>query len=142
MVKIYESIYDENLNVIPGRTKLFIKETLEDGAIGKHDYGIAVTPEQSGTLFIVDDWLIPQRHKLLFIDGELSVKDGEELIPPVKTEKELQIEAIERQLAALKAEPDVPAEIEEDAELPVDEPSDTEEQTDTPLLDYTEQPSE
>ena len=128
MIDIYESIYDENLNIIPGRTKLFIKEYLEDGSIGKHDYGISVTPEQSGTMFIVDDWLISQREKLLFIDGELSVKDGEELIPPVKTERELQREELLRQIAELDA-----------AE---DEPVDIEEQTDTPLLDYTEQPSE
>lgn len=113
MVNIYESIYDENLNIIPGRTKLFIKETLEDGAIGKHDYGIAVSPEQSGTMFIVDDWLIPQREKLLFIDGELSVKDGEELIPPVKSEKQLKMEELQRQMAELQAMPDEPVNTEE-----------------------------
>lgn len=79
-------------------------------------------------MFIVDDWLIPQLDKVEFIDGSLSVKDGEELIPPAKTEKELQIEAIERQLAALKAE--------------LDEPVDIEEQTDAPLLDYTDEPAE
>lgn len=128
MIDIYETIYDDNLNIIPGRTKLFIKDSLEDGTIGKHDYGISVTPEQSGTMFIVDDWLISQREKLLFINGELLVKDGEELIPPVKSQRQLQIEAIERQLAALKAEPD--------------EPTDTVEQTDAPLLDYTEEPTE
>ena len=105
MINIYESIYDENLNIIPGRTKLFIKESLEDGAIGKHDYGISVTPEQSGTMFIVDDWLISQREKLLFIDGELSVKEGEKLIPPVKTERELQREALLKQLAELDSQP-------------------------------------
>lgn len=105
MINIYESIYDENLNIIPGRTKLFIKESLEDGAIGKHDYGISVTPEQSGTMFIIDDWLISQREKLLFIDGELLVKDGEELIPPVKSEKELQREALLKQLAELDSQP-------------------------------------
>ena len=79
-------------------------------------------------MFIVDDWIIPQLDKMEFIDGTLSVKDGEELMPPAKTEKELQIEAIERQLAALKAE--------------MDEEVNNEEQTDAPLLNYTEQPSE
>lgn len=79
-------------------------------------------------MFIVDDWIIPQLDKVEFIDGTLSVKDGEELMPPAKTEKELQIEAIERQLAALKAE--------------MDEEVNNEEQTDVPLLNYTEQPSE
>ena len=79
-------------------------------------------------MFIVDDWIIPQLDKVEFIDGTLSVKDGEELMPPAKTEKELQIEAIERQLAALKAE--------------MDEEVNNEEQTDAPLLNYTEQPAE
>lgn len=79
-------------------------------------------------MFIVDDWIIPQLDKVEFIDGTLSVKDGEELMPPAKTEKELQIEAIERQLAALKAE--------------MDEEVNNEEQTDAPLLNYIEQPAE
>jgi len=52
----------------------------------------------------VDEWLIEQLDKVQFIDGTLSAKDGEELMPPVKSERQLQIEAIERQLAALKAD--------------------------------------
>lgn len=120
MVNIYESIYDENLNIISGRTKLFIKESLEDGTIGKHDYGIAVAPEESGTMFIVDDWLIPQREKLLFIDGELLVKDGEELIAPVKSEKELKREALLRQIAELDASEDGPANTEEPSNEPAE----------------------
>lgn len=105
MVKVYRSIYDENLNVVQGRTKLFIKEVLEDGSIGNHDYGIAVSTSETGTMFIIDDWVIEQRKKLLFKDGVLSVKDGEELIPPVKTERELQREALLKQLAELDSQP-------------------------------------
>ena len=56
-------------------------------------------------MFIVDDWLIDQLDKVQFIDGELSVKDGEELIPPVKTEKEIQREALLKQLAELDSQP-------------------------------------
>lgn len=128
MIHIYSSFRDSEGNSIKGRIKLFIRQTDEVGNIELFQSGIMVSPEENGTMFIVDDWLIPQIDKVQFKDGMLSVKEGEELIPPAKTEKELQIEAIERQLAALKAEPD--------------EPTDTEDQTDTPLLDYTEQPSE
>ena len=105
MVNIYQSIYDENSNLIKGRTKLFIKESLEDGSIGNHEYGIAVTASETGTMFIIDDWVIDQRDKLLFKEGALSVKEGEELIPPVKTERELQREALLKQLAELDSQP-------------------------------------
>ena len=105
MVNIYQSIYDEKSNLINGRTKLFIKESLEDGGIGNHDHGIACTPSETGTLLIVDDWIIPQLYKIQFKDGALSVKDGEELIPPVKTDKELQREALLKQLAELDSQP-------------------------------------
>ena len=105
MVKVYQSMYDDNLNYVQGRTKLFIKDVLEDGSIGNHEYGIAVTASETGTMFIIDDWAIDQRDKLIFKDGVLSVRDGEELIPPVKTEKELQREALLKQLAELDSQP-------------------------------------
>ena len=128
MIHIYSSFRDSEGNNIKGRVKLFIRQTDEVGNIELFQSGIMVSPEENGTMFIVDDWLIPQIDKVQFKDGTLSVKDGEELVPPAKTEKELQIEAIERQLAALKAELD--------AEV------NNEEQTDTPLLDYTDEPTE
>ena len=128
MIHIYSSFRDSEGNNIKGRVKLFIRQTDEVGNIELFQSGIMVSPEENGTMFIVDDWLIPQIDKVQFKDGALSVKDGEELVPPAKTEKELQIEAIERQLAALKAELD--------AEV------NNEEQTDTPLLDYTDEPAE
>jgi len=105
MLEIYENIRDENAGIVPGRTKLFIVNTNEFGEIILSEHGTKLTPEGTGTMFIVDDWLIPQLDKVQFKDGTLSVKEGEELIPPLKTEKELQIEELERQLAALKAEP-------------------------------------
>lgn len=126
----YDNLRDDFGNLIAGRTKLFIESSKinDDGSFSEYLSGVAFSSNRPGVMFIVDDWIIPQLGKVEFIDGTLSVKDGEELMPPAKTEKELQIEAIERQLAALKAEPD--------------EPVDIEEQTDTPLLDYTEQPAE
>ena len=103
MVKIYDSIKDEYGNVIDGVTKLFIISTKPDNTVGKFISGIACVPEGNGTMFIVDEWLIPQIDKIIFVDGALSVKDGEELIPPVKSEKELKREALLRQIAELDA---------------------------------------
>lgn len=105
MIEIYESIRDENSGIVPGRTKLFIVNSNEFGDINLSEHGTKLTPEGTGTMFIVDDWLIPQLDKVKFLDGVLSVKEGEELIPPVKSEKELQREALLKQLAELDSQP-------------------------------------
>ena len=113
MIKVYNDIKDDKQNVIPGLTKLFIEDVDENGTILNILHGPTVVPERSGILFIVDDWLIEQLDKVQFIDGVLSVKDGEQLDEPVKSEKEKQREELLRQLALLDA--------------------DTEEQTDEPV---------
>ena len=105
MIKIYNDIKDDKQNVIQGLTKLFIEETDDTGTILNYLNGPLIVPERSGTLLIVDEWLIEQLDKVQFIDGVLSVKDGEELIPPVKTERELQREALLKQLAELDSQP-------------------------------------
>ena len=103
MVNIYESLY-ENDRLVNGRTKLFIKTTDYDGTIKDHEYGVAFTPNSTGTMFIVDDWIIPQIDKLKFEDGELKVKDGEDIEEPQKTEKELEREQLLKRLAELETE--------------------------------------
>ena len=108
MVNVYEDLRDRTGNLIIGRTKLFLKSSNLDGVIEEYLSGVACVPEGSGVMFIVDEWLIDQLDKVQFIDGTLSTKDGEELMPPGKSERELQIEAIERQLAALKADTEEP----------------------------------
>ena len=105
MIKTYEQLKTDDGENIKGRTKLLIIETDEEGNIVRSQSGTSFIPEVTGTLFIVDDWLIPQLDKVNFLDGVLSVKDGEELIPPVKTEKELQREALLKQLAELDSQP-------------------------------------
>lgn len=104
MVNIYDEFKDSEGNVLPGRTKLFIVEVDENNNITRSYDGTSIIPESNGTLFIVDEWLIEQLDKVQFKDGVLSVKDGEEIIPPVKTEKELQREALLKQLAELDAQ--------------------------------------
>ena len=96
--------------MIPGRTKLFIVDSDNEGGIVRSYDGTSIIPENNGTLFIVDDWIIPQLDKILFVNGELKVKDGEEIVPPVKTERQLQIEKLQRQLAELESMPDKPTE--------------------------------
>ena len=105
MINIYGSIRNDKGALIAGRTKLFIEETDDSGTILKSKGGTLLTPEGTGTMFIVDDWLIDQLDKVQFIDGVLSVKNGETLTPPVKTEKELQREALLKQLAELDSQP-------------------------------------
>lgn len=130
MVKTYDELRDENGITYKGRTRLFVRhsEINSEGEFGEFESGNAAVFDASGYQFIVDDYVISQINKLKIVDGSLVVRDGEEIIPPTKTEKELKIEEIERQLAALKAE--------------LGEPVDIEEQSDAPLLDYTEEPSE
>ena len=107
MINIYNNIRDENDVFIKGRTFLFISnnDIDEQGNINTPTFGLGFSPETSGNLFIVDEWLIEQIDKVKFIDGTLSIKDGEELIPPVKSEKELQREALLKQLAELDSQP-------------------------------------
>ena len=106
MINIYNSLRDENDALVPNRTILFIRkyEIDENGEFELYSYGLGVSLDGSGYSFIVDDWLIDQLDKVVFQDGTLQVKDGEELVEPVKSEKELQREELLRQLALLDAD--------------------------------------
>ena len=105
MLELYDDVRLPDGSIASGRTKLFIKETLDDGTISNCQTGSLLIPDGAGTILIVDDWLIDQLDKVQFIDGVLSVKNGETLTPPVKTEKELQREALLKQLAELDSQP-------------------------------------
>ena len=104
MVNIYDKLRDEHGELVNGRTKLFIKTVDSDGSISEFNHGIAFVTEENGTQFIVDDWLVGQIDKLQFVGGSLSVKKGESLDPPAKSEKELQREALLKQLAELDSQ--------------------------------------
>lgn len=126
MINVYENYRDTDGNSINGRTILFLRDsdTDESGSILTYTAGPGVSADVSGRIFIVDEWLISQLDKVKFVDGVLSVKDGEELIPPVKTEKQKEMEELQRRMAELQATPD--------------EPLGTEEQL---LLENTEEPA-
>ena len=104
MVKIYDNIKDENGIDDPKRVRLFITKVEDDGTIKEFLSGNSAVPMTNGTLFIVDDWLIDQIDKVIFKDGTLQVKEGEQLDEPVKSEKEKQREELLRQLALLDAD--------------------------------------
>ena len=106
MINIYNSLRDENDTLLPNRTILFIRkdEIEENGEFELYSYGLGVSLDGSGYSFIVDDWLIDQLDKVVFKDGTLKVKDGEQLDEPVKSEKEKQREELLRQLALLDAD--------------------------------------
>ena len=114
MINVYNNLRDENDVLLPNRTILFIRkdEIEENGEFELYSYGLGVSLDGSGYSFIVDDWLIDQLDKVVFKDGTLKVKEGEELVEPVKTEKEIQREELLRQLALL----------DEDTEDTTDEP--------------------
>ena len=104
MLEVYDDVRLPDGSIASGRTKLFIKETLDDGTISNCQTGSSLIPDGAGTIFIVDDWLIGQLDKVQFKDGVLSVKEGERLDEPVKSEKEKQREELLRQLALLDAD--------------------------------------
>ena len=106
MINVYNSLRDGNDVLVPNRTILFIRkdEINEDGEFELYSYGLGVSLDGSGYSFIVDDWLIDQLDKVVFKDGTLQVKEGEQLDEPVKSEKEKQREELLRQLALLDAD--------------------------------------
>lgn len=104
MINLYDNLRDKEGNIRQNVTKLFINSTDADGNINEYLSGVAIVPEGAGTMFIVDDWIIPQLDKLKFISGELQLKDGENIEEPQKTEKELEREALLKRLAELETE--------------------------------------
>lgn len=103
MLNLYQNLRDDYGEVVKNRTKLFIKKVDEDGNILSFQDGTILIPEGPGTLFIVDDWLIDQLDKVIFKDGTLQVKEGEQLDEPVKTVLEREEEELLKQLAELRA---------------------------------------
>src|SRR5699024_11240885 len=93
-----------NVKIINGLYHCLIKISHEYREKFYSVSGQTIVPEGPGTLFVVDECLIPQIDKLLFIDGILQVKEGENIDEPVKSEIDLQEEELLRQLAELRAQ--------------------------------------
>lgn len=124
---IYKSLYDEQGNERSSATIIFIEANEFGEMTSIVNGGKVIGVSSTGLSFVVDSLVAEQIDKFEVIGRDLVLKEGEELIPPVKSEKELKREALLRQIAELDAE---------------EESEDTEEQTDAPLLDYTDEPPE
>lgn len=104
MINVYDNLRDSEGNIAFGRTKLFVKNTLDDGSVNEYISGISCVPEDNGTMFIVDAYVVAQIDKVQFVDGQLSVKEGEIIEEPKKSDVELKEEELLRQLAELRAQ--------------------------------------
>ena len=91
-----------------GVTKVFF--TVRDGVVTSILAGNNAVPTGQGYQFYVDDYVAEQIHKCeLYLDGltpKLRLKEGEELVVPQKTEKELEIERLKYELERLQNEDD------------------------------------
>lgn len=105
MINIYSTNKDNEGNIISERTILFIREFDDDGNIINFQSGNFFTPDTNGVLLVIDSFIVEQIDKLIYKDGVLSVKQGLEIIEPKKSQKELQREALLKQLAELDSQP-------------------------------------
>ena len=98
--------YDNSDN---GKIKVFFIVD-DEGAITSVEVGNMTVPRKSGYQFYVDDYVAHQIDKvdIDFSDGKptLKVKEGETIDEPQKTEKELEIERLKRELEKLQNEGD------------------------------------
>lgn len=90
------------------RTKVFF--TINENGLSSIYIGDNAVPTGQGYQFYVDDYVAEQIHKCeLYLDGltpKLRLKEGEELVVPQKTEKELEIERLKYELERLQNEDD------------------------------------
>ena len=96
---IYKSLEDK-----PERRIVFIttdaEGNVESATMSQGVFGL----DKTGYSFIVDDYVAEQIDKFRVVNGGLELLDGEELVEPVKSEKEKQREELLRQLALLDAD--------------------------------------
>src|SRR5690625_2685354 len=91
-----------------GVIKVFFK--VSDGNVSSIIIGNQAVSTERGYQFYVDDYVADQIDKCeMYLDGltpKLRLKEGEELVVPQKTEKELEIERLKYELERLQNEDD------------------------------------
>lgn len=96
------NVYDSNID--GDKVKVFI--AIEDGNKTTITVGNHAMSKKSGIQFYVDEHVSTQLDKLTFsMDGlnpKLALKEGEEIEEPQKTEKELRMEELQRELEELQ----------------------------------------
>ena len=104
MILIYKNLYDDDGNEVPGRKILFVAAEY-DGTITSSTSSHSLAVNQTGFVYIVDDTVLNNIDKFEVINGNLQLRKGETLEKVVKSEKELQREALLKQLAELDSQP-------------------------------------
>lgn len=101
---IYDSLFDENGNEVTGRKIIFLTAEV-DGDISSITSGFPLIVNRTGFVYVVDEVVVNNIYKFEVINGNLRLREGETLEEPVKSEKELQREALLKQLAELDSQP-------------------------------------
>ena len=101
---IYKNLYDDDGNEVPGRKILFVAAEY-DGTITSTTSSQSLAVNRTGFVYVVDEIVLDNIDKFEVINGNLRLRKGEVLEEVVKSEKELQREALLKQLAELESEP-------------------------------------
>ena len=104
MILIYKNLYDDDGNEVPGRKILFVAAEY-DGTITSTTSSQSLAVNRTGFVYVVDEIVLDNIDKFEVINGNLRLRKGEVLEEVVKSEKELQREALLKQLAELDSQP-------------------------------------
>lgn len=101
---IHNSLFDESGNEVTGRKIIFVT-TEGDGTITSTTSSQSLAVNRTGFVYVVDEIVLDNIDKFEVINGNLRLRKGEVLEEVVKSEKELQREALLKQLAELDSQP-------------------------------------
>ena len=101
---IYKSLFDSEGNEVTSRKLIFIT-TEDDGTITSTTSSQSLAVNRTGFVYVVDENVLNNIDKFEVINGNLQLRKGETIEKVVKSEKELQREALLKQLAELESEP-------------------------------------
>lgn len=99
---IYKSLFDDEGNEVTKRQIIFITAS-DDGEIESMTTGKPLAVNKSGHVYVVDDVVVENIDKFHIKNGKLELIDGEKIEKPVKSELELEEEALLKRLAELQA---------------------------------------
>jgi len=100
---VYKSLFDYDGNEVTSRKLIFIT-TEDDGTITSTTSSQSLAVNRTGFVYVVDEIVLDNIDKFEVINGNLRLRKGEVLEEVVKTEKELQREALLKQLAELESD--------------------------------------
>ena len=101
---IYNSLFDSEGNEVTSRNLIFITSE-DDGTITSTTSSQSLAVNRTGFVYVVDEIVLDNIDKFEVINGNLRLRKGEVLEEVAKSEKELQREALLKQLAELDSQP-------------------------------------